>query len=288
MSRILAIGNATLDIINRVEYYPHEDDEVRATDQSISRGGNATNSLVVLSQLGHQCSWAGVLASDCQAVTILQDLKRYHINCDYVVEPAEGKTPISCIFRAKSKATRTIVHYRNLREYQWQDFNAVNVADFDWIHCEARNTSQLLLILETIKQSNQHIPISIEVEKPRDQLEKLYPYASSLFFSKSFVINQGFNTAYEFLTHMHQRYPKTTLCCAWSEQGAYAIGAEAKVFYAPALADINIVDTVGAGDVFNAAIIHSTLQQSELAEALQHACQLAGKKCSQQGFADLV
>lgn len=288
MSRILAIGNATLDIINRVENYPHEDEEVRACDQQISRGGNATNSLVVLSQLGHLCSWAGVLATDCQAELIRQDLRHYNIDCSLVVEEKEGSTPISCITRSDKTATRTIIHYRNLREYQRQDFNTGKISDFDWVHCEARNTEQLLLILKAIKQSYDHIPVSIEIEKPREQLEELYAYADYLFFSKSFVIKQGFDNATTFLATMHQNYPMTTLYCAWSEQGAYAVNAEGRVYYAPAVENLKIVDTVGAGDVFNAAIIHAALQRDELETSLQQACRLAGRKCSQQGFANIA
>ena len=60
MAHVLAVGVATLDIINEVESYPPEDGEVRALAQAIRRGGNASNTLVVLSQLGHSCEWAGV------------------------------------------------------------------------------------------------------------------------------------------------------------------------------------------------------------------------------------
>jgi ketohexokinase len=49
------VGIATLDIINVVDTYPAENSEVRALSQQKVRGGNATNSLVVLSQLGYQC-----------------------------------------------------------------------------------------------------------------------------------------------------------------------------------------------------------------------------------------
>ena len=67
MSNILAVGIATVDIINTVEHYPAADDEVRAVAQSIRRGGNASNTLVLLAALGHRCSWAGTLADDIYA-----------------------------------------------------------------------------------------------------------------------------------------------------------------------------------------------------------------------------
>lgn len=41
MARVLAIGIATLDIVNLVSVYPTEDSEVRALDQRVTRGGNA-------------------------------------------------------------------------------------------------------------------------------------------------------------------------------------------------------------------------------------------------------
>jgi ketohexokinase len=44
------------------------------------------------------------------------------------------------------------------------------------------------------------------------------------------------------------------------------------------------VDTLGAGDTFNAGIIDSLCRQPDLTIALNHACQLAGKKCGPVGF----
>src|SRR5512143_319051 len=93
LARILAVGNATLDIINIVDGYPAEDMEVRATAQQIRRGGNAANTLVALSQLGHQCSWAGTLANEPDGSLILADLTRYRIDTCAVHTIAHGKVP---------------------------------------------------------------------------------------------------------------------------------------------------------------------------------------------------
>src|SRR3569832_2418368 len=93
MARILGIGIATLDIINHVEGYPAEDSEVRALAQRISRGGNCTNTLVVLSQLGHRCGWGGVLAEESDAARITADLDSYHIDLAPVRRGARGGGP---------------------------------------------------------------------------------------------------------------------------------------------------------------------------------------------------
>ena len=80
MATLLAIGIATLDIINTVDSYPEEDSELRALSQSQARGGNATNTLTVLSQLGHQCHWGGVLIDEADSQFILDDLALSNIN----------------------------------------------------------------------------------------------------------------------------------------------------------------------------------------------------------------
>ena len=49
-----------------------------------------------------------------------------------------------------------------------------------------------------------------------------------------------------------------------------------------------VVDTLGAGDTFNAAVINGCLAGQATAEILEHACRLAGRKCMQDGFAGLV
>jgi len=64
---ILGVGIVTLDIINIVEHYPAEDEEVRALSQRMCRGGNTANTLDVLAQFGHTCNWTGTLANDANA-----------------------------------------------------------------------------------------------------------------------------------------------------------------------------------------------------------------------------
>ncbi len=53
--------------------------------------------------------------------------------------------------------------------------------------------------------------------------------------------------------------------------------------YSPPL----IVDTLGAGDTFNAGIIHSLSIGKNLQESLNFACKIAGSKCGMLGYSGL-
>ncbi len=287
MFNVLAVGIATVDIINTVAQYPAEDDEVRAINQSMLRGGNASNTLVVLSQLGHRCSWAGTIADDTHANIIQMDLSSYHVDMRHAVRIERSVSPLSCITLSNNSGKRSIIHYRDLPELSFEDFLRIDLSAYDWLHFEGRNVEQTLLMLQAVRQSKQAIPVSIEIEKHRGDIQRLYPFANCLFYSRVFVEQSGFDDAPTFLTAMHKQYPDIELYCAWGDQGAYAIDRQANIFYTPAKSDIHVVDTNGAGDVFNAAIIDAKLKNYTLEDALTHACELAGNKCSQYGFSGL-
>lgn len=283
MSYILAIGIATIDIINIVTDYPNENAEVRALSQQIHRGGNATNTLVILSQLGHQCSWGGVWVDEPDVQIVLADLARYHIDIQYCYRLTNGKMPTSYITLNQTNGSRTIVHYRDLPEFSAANFQQIDLSNFDWLHFEGRHVTETICMLQRTKQSFPHLPISIEIEKPRPDITQLFAYADVLLFSKNYANSQKFNDPQLFLTKMRQYTPQAQLICAWGEEGGYALDQENRFYYSPALSG-KIVDTLGAGDTFNAGIIHSLCQQQELAQALETACQLAGRKCMQHGL----
>lgn len=287
MAEILAVGIATLDIVNQVDHYPQEDAEVRATAQYVRRGGNATNTLVVLSQLGHHGHWAGVLADERDSLPILADLENHGINMNMVRREGKGKVPTSYITLSSATASRTIVHYRDLPEYGFDDFSHVNLAPFHWLHFEGRAVNDTAAMLARARRSHPSLPRSVEIEKPRPEIERLFTDADLLLFSRGYARHSGHNDAAIFLSTIQQQAPHALLVCSWGDQGAFALTREGQHVHSPAFTPHRVVDTVGAGDTFNAGFIHASLQQRPLQQRLEFACRLAGRKCGQLGFDEL-
>lgn len=284
MGRILAVGNATLDIINVVDDYPKEDQEVRASSQQFRRGGNACNTLAVLSQLGHQCSWAGTLADEPDAAMIRADLDEHHIDYSAVHTAAHGKVPTSYVSLSRLSGSRTIVHYRDLPEYQFEDFARIDLHTFDWIHFEGRNIEELKPMMERARAEQPNLPISLEVEKPRDGIEVLFELADLLLFSKEYALHHGHHNAEHFLMNIAAQKREVSASCTWGDKGAWAIDYAGRLFHAPAFPPPHVVDTLGAGDTFNAGMIDQQLRGHPVELAIIEASRLAGKKCGHYGL----
>ncbi|XP_021491106.1 ketohexokinase isoform X3 [Meriones unguiculatus] len=294
--QILCVGLVVLDIINVVDKYPEEDTDRRCLSQRWQRGGNASNSCTVLSLLGARCAFMGSLAPGHVADFVLDDLRQHSVDLRYAVLQTEGSIPTSTVIVNEASGSRTILHaYRNLPDVSAKDFEKVDLTRFKWIHIEGRNASEQVKMLQRIDQYNakqpqaQRVRVSVEIEKPREELFQLFSYGEVVFVSKDVAKHLGFQSAAEALRGLYSRVRKgATLVCAWAEEGADALGPDGQLLHSDAFPPPRVVDTLGAGDTFNASVIFSLSKGNSMQEALRFGCQVAGRKCGLQGFEGIV
>ena len=315
---ILGVGAAALDIVSEVASYPEEDAEVRALAQSRRLGGNTANTLSVLSQLGHACAWCGTLGDDPASEEILAALRGQGIDTNPARRLSSGQAPLSCVTLSRATGSRTIVHYRELPELTAADFAQVPLAGFDWLHFEGRHPAETALMLRDAALRRPDLPISLEVEKSRPDIDRLLAGPRVLIFSRAYARGQGFQDPAAFLA---SQWPQTTaelVFLPWGEAGAYGQARQGPLCFAPAqttyqtpvqapprapaqkpaqaqiqvrvqsLAQAQVRDTLGAGDVFNAALIDGLLLGLALEPLLARATALAGHKCGRPGLSGLV
>lgn len=282
MARILLVGTATLDMVFGLAHHPHADEEMRAASLRTNRGGNAANSAVVLSRLGHAPEFLGVLADAAEAAVIAHDFDVHGViyaRCPRL----PGRPPTSSIYL--SAGQRSIVHYRDLPELAVPDVRGLDLSTCDWLHCEGRNVDVLAELLADVRRRYPALPVSLELEKPRPGIERLFGLANLLLCSRGFARHHGHEQPQEFLRWMTAQAPAARLTLAWGEAGAYGLTPDGgEICHAPALPVPTPKDTLGAGDTFNAGVIDALLAGCALPQALTRACALAGRKCMMEGF----
>lgn len=292
LAPILGVGIATLDIVNEVAAYPPEDAEVRALTQRQVRGGNVTNTLAILRQLGRPCAWAGTLAEDPASRYILADLERQGIDTRHTVRHPGACTPTSYITLSRANGSRTIVHHRDLPELTAAGFadrcEALGWGPWSWVHFEGRAPAETIAMLNLVRKHLPGVPISLELEKPRPGGEVLLEGPDVLLFSRAYAQVQGILDPEAFLRRQANATRAYHCILAWGAGGAYGWTRGADLVHAPAAPPDRVVDTLGAGDVFNAAVIHGLLDGLSLPEVLIAANRLAGRKCGRLGLAGLV
>lgn len=287
MAKILGIGNLVLDTVLTLPHYPSENSENRAQERYFQVGGNVANNLYVLKQLGHSPAIIATLAVDEAAKRLKNTLEQQGIDTQHIQRFIKGATPNSYVVNAQDNATRTITHFRDLPEVEFDHFAKIEIESYDWLHFEGRNLAALPGMLNICQTFLQGQPVSLEVEKPRPGIEALFSQVHLLLFSQSYALSQGYEDPHAFLSAMRSRAPQANLVLSWGEQGAYSLATDGSAHH-EAAKKIKAIDTLGAGDTFNAAIIDQLIKGHTLHQALAFANQLAARKCQQKGLDDLL
>ncbi|XP_006822189.1 ketohexokinase-like [Saccoglossus kowalevskii] len=295
---VLQVGLTCLDIINVLGHYPEEDTDSRCMEQHCLRGGNAGNSSVVLAQLGLPCEYLGTLAKHKLSELIMEDLHHYGVITDHCVYHDNCQVPTSCCIVNDASGSRTIMHSNaNLPELSCEDFEKLDFRRYTWIHFEGRNLKEILKMILKVEEYNNKentkkdkITISVELEKPKMNLHELSFHGDVVFFSKDYAKHFGYSTAESALDGLQSKVKQgAILVCAWGEHGAWAMETTTKVkYHSSTFPPDKVIDTLGAGDTFNAGFIYSLVNKQTISEALTMGCKVAGKKCGQHGFGGIA
>lgn len=80
---------------------------------------------------------------------------------------------------------------------------------------------------------------------------------------------------------------RSIVICPWGEEGASACSLDEDIVHSPAFPPVTVVDTLGAGDTFNASTIFALSNGHTLKDSIVFGCQIAGSKVGVVGWEPL-
>jgi len=298
--KVLLVGECVLDIIQEIENFPKDDDDVRSTYGFWQRGGNASNNSTVLTHLGRKCELLTTFSDDKMFGFVIEDLKDRGIEIKNCHTYPNCNISLSTVLLCKSSGCRTIIHSnKNLPHVNFQIFDKCDLNEYFWVHFEARMVPDTIKMMLKIIEHNKNKPddekikISLDLEKKRDENLLLIKYADVVFIGQDFAEFLGFhdkNAAINKFNEMmttDERYKNENclLICPWGVEGACAVDSSGQYYSSPCYPPPKIVDTLGAGDTFCAATLHFLMDDFKNVNfAIDQGCRIAGLKCGNYGY----
>ncbi|KAI9145848.1 Ribokinase-like protein [Paraphysoderma sedebokerense] len=154
--------------------------------------------------------------------------------------------------------------------------------------------------VHTTKQQQIDLGISVECEKNYNGLDEVMQVADVVFFSKVYAEGKGYSFSGK--SREDQRHEAELFLSKWvrervlpwaacyitlGEIGALCLendSSRSNPIYFVKAPTVSVVDSIGAGDTFNAAIMFRLSSGATPHEALEYATMMASKKVSMQGF----
>ena len=300
--KVLLVGLTCIDIVNTCKEFPKEDEDAKVISQLWAVGGNAANTARVLAQHENiQVDLFCGLSKKSETQYVIDNLKSYGLDLE-CCPLYEEHFPTSCCIINSQNGSRTILHCNhNFPSLKFEDFLlTVKTSSYDIIHFGGRDLAEVSKMIDhvlSVRGTNKFPVISGEMEKPKRlaELEALFQSKCDvLVISKDIGRAKGFTTSKETLNHyVSLELNAKVLICPWGEKGAgYAKKKDNNKWEIDHVPSYKIedkaVDTLGAGDVFNAGLLYGMLSDNSIENCTKYACFLAKEKCIQVGFKDLL
>lgn len=111
----------------------------RVPELSYRRGGNASNSCSVLSQLGISSEFLGTLFNSMGLDFIKKDFAEHSVSIESCPIIPNSDFPTSVVIVNTVNGSRTILHHpKDLQELSVEHFNKVDISAYSWIHFEVK------------------------------------------------------------------------------------------------------------------------------------------------------
>ena len=280
MADIIGIGASVFDTLMLAENFPQEDTKLKAMSSKIQGGGPCATALVAAAQLGVSAEYFGLLGDDVYGRYMLDEFRRYGVECDSVRIVKNAASFNSFVLINKSNSSRTCVwNPGTLPSMGEADVPLDKLKAAKYLHLDGNHVDAAVFAAK--KASEYQVKVSLDAGSPYPGIEKLLPLADILIPSEEFVSNiTGKESPEEGAEWIYLKYKPEIFIITQGANGGFIFDGTDVIRYEPFSAEV--VDTNGAGDTFHGAFLAARVRRMGLREAVNFASAAAAIKC--RGF----
>jgi len=267
----------------RVENFPAPGTKVSASEFIITGGGCAANAAVTIARLDGHVAFAGPLGGSNDNVSnrIISDLEKEGIDCTGVARVDDGTASVSLILLdatgEKTIATRRGV---NLGKILPNDPSRL-VADAHAVLVDNRFPEFVTAICRAAQARK--IPIVIDLDQATTADDPLLALGTHVVASAEALFAMAKSNDYKTALETLKRHLSGFVAITDGPKGIYWLEA-GKLRHMPAF-EVDVVDSLGAGDAFHGGFTQALVEGRPLSDILRFASATAALKCTKFGGA---
>jgi ribokinase len=273
MIDLVAIGDVNADLLLQVQRFPQIDDEVQVDQYIRTPGGDAANIAVAAAKLGLNSAILGCVGMDEEGRFLSEALQKAGVEAKWLQRTVENKTGL-VIGTVREDGQRNLLTYRganNQRHISPELHYRINHAEF--VHISdplTREVEELATILcQKIKGSITLDPGSITAERGVESLIPLLSLCNICFLNEyelTFLTGESVpGKAIEIIS----RYSSGIIVVKRGEKGCLIVDHDQRTEVSGF--SVDVVDTTGAGDAFDAGFLYALHNHYPLYEAARFA-----------------
>lgn len=276
MSRLVFVGSVNHDAIAVVPHLPEADERLLAETLVHAGGGNSATAAVTAARLGADVAFIGPVADDSTGERIRSDLAAEGIDLSGVTPVPAGAGGASVVLVDRSSGTRSICT-RALQAFDVGPRGRQLIADADWVHLDHLGWPAVRGILPRSDSGSGSGPrVSVDAGNP---IPDFHPCGVDLYAPTVVALRRAYgDLPVDDLLDRARLDGAGLVVATDGGNGAVALDLDGRRVDVPGFT-IDVVSTLGAGDVFHGALLVAVDRGLALPDAIRHANATAAMSC---------
>jgi sugar/nucleoside kinase (ribokinase family) len=277
MSHAIFVGLSTIDVVYDVDKFPSSNRKVSAKSQEVFVGGPATNACISFAHMGGQAAIATAVGRHPLSHMVREELKKYSIQLLDLNSKFE-EVPVISSVAVDPKGNRNVVSANALRvptPPAEVDTNLLKQA------CLILVDGHYMQACQAWAEAGraQKVPVVFDGGSWKEGTAELLKNVQTAICSADFH-PPGCKSREDVLQYLKNAGVASTAITDGAEPIYFASGATSGTLRVP---EVEVVDTMGAGDVFHGAYCFFASTGLGFIESLAEAAAIAGESCRYHG-----
>lgn len=266
---VICVGSANLDTIIAVDHVPADDERLTSSPFVTAGGGPAATSAVALARLGVRVAMCGVVGDDAAGRSVRESLESENVDTRWLRTDAQVATATAVILVSGSTGGRSIV----TTVAPAPTVDDVPIGRSRWIHVDQTGYAS---VRAALSRGPGEALLSVDDGNPIPGLEL---GGVELYAPTRAALQTRFpGLEFEDAVAVARRAGAHRVVVTGGSQGTW-VGMGGDTSHVPAFA-VDVVSTLGAGDVFHGALLAGLVRQLPLQEAVRQANWVAAMACT--------